>query len=287
MNQSEDRHEPSQPQPSIFNAALRIFGAVPRVLSSLLSFVAIAYLIGWFEARAYFRAFDAEWILPQVGNTELLRFSWTPIITLAFFMWLGLTDLAQAEKRSDSKRFAATRFIVHHGWWPLLLLLGVTFVLEAQGYYKLAEAFSIAAMFGYVLFAGAVFETIVLLVRADRFVGDLGDAGLVYGVVIAGFYFVPTINGSIEGRIAANPSRSKLPVIETSDRALELRLLLLNEGTVYAVELGDGTPSTIKIHVIPLEEVRVVKPWLKSKPQAPPTPQEPAAVDPAKQGLTN
>jgi hypothetical protein len=282
MNHSEDRQAAAQPQPSVFNAALRIFNALPQALSAILSSAVLAYLIGWFEARAYFRAFEAEWLLSQLSTTELLRFSWTPIITLAFFMSLGLTDLAQAGEKSNSRRFAAMRFIVHYGWWPLLIVLGTTYILEARGYYKLAMATGTAAMYGYVLFAGAVFETIVLLVRANRFVGDLADAGLVYAIVIAGLYFVPTVNGLIEGRATADPARSRLPIVEAAAQAPELRLLLLNQGTVYGVELGDGTPSKIKIHVLPLKEVRIVKPGQKPTPGAPSTPQVPATTKPTK-----
>jgi hypothetical protein len=235
------------------------------VLSGWLSFAGVAYIIGWFEARAYFSAFDAGWLVTQLSAADLLRFSWVPITLLAFFMWVGLSDLARASEGIQSKRFRNTQFIVNHGW-ILLLLLIVTYALEALGYVVAADLLASITMIGYVLFAGAVFEAIVMFTRQGLFVGDLVDAQLVYAVVFAGLYLVPTLYGSAEGRSAADQARSELPVVHSGRAAgQDLRLLLLAQGTVYAAQLG-GTTSKPTIYVLPISEVQTIAPKPGSGP---------------------
>lgn len=261
MNQPETEKPQPSAQGSVFTTALRIFGVLPEALSILLSFAVVAYAVGWFQARAYFRSFSAEWLLSQLSAIDLLQFSWAPILLLAFFIWLGLTDLAETGQRRDSRSFRANQLFRRYGWWSLLVLLITGYALEALGYPMAAGVVVIVTMFGYVLFAAAVFEAIVMLVREGRFVGDLADAHLVYGVVIAGLYFVPTLYGSIEGNMAADPTRSRLPIVHTARAGgQDLRLLFLSQGTVYAADLADGTKSKIKVHVFPVSELQVVIP---------------------------
>ncbi|MGH9958294.1 MAG: hypothetical protein ACREBC_14375 [Pyrinomonadaceae bacterium] len=249
-------------QGSVFTTALRIFGVVPHALSVLLSFAVVAYVVGWFQARAYFGSFGAEWLATQLNAVDLLRFSWTPILLLVVFMWFGLTDLAETGERKDSKRFQITLFIVRYGWVFLLALGGVASpAFQLLGYPFLALALAAVTMFGYVLFAGAAFEAIVMRVREGQLVADFANAHLVAIIVVAGLFFVPTLYGRVQGRIAADPTRSDLPVVHVARASGQhLRLLLLSQGTVYAADLGDGTRSQIKIHVLPISELQAVMP---------------------------
>jgi len=256
MDQLEPKVSSVSERSSVFTAALHVFGVIPQALSMLLSFTVVAYAVGWFQARAYFRAFSAGWLLSQLSAVELLQFSWIPIFLVALFMWLGLTDLAETGERRDSRRFRATLFFLRYGWGVLLVLLITTYAVEALGHLLLARALAGLTMLGYALFASAVFEAIVIRVKEGRFIGDLGDAHLVYAIVIAGFYFVPTLNGHFEGKAAADPTRSNLPIVRTT-RAndKDLRLILLSQGTAYAADLADGTQSKIKIHTVPVSEL--------------------------------
>lgn len=261
MNQLRHEETPPSEQPSVFTAALRIFSVLPKILSVFLSLSVVAYVVGWFEARAYFRAFGAEWLLFQLGPFDLLRFSMTPILFLAVFIWLGLTDLAKTAELKDSRRYRATLFVLRYGWGVLFVLLMTTYSLEALEYRVAAGAFAVFTMVGFVFFAGAVFEKIVVLVQEGRFIGDLGNAGLVYAVVAAGLYFTPTLYGSLEGKAATDPTRSELPIVTTVRGGSEtLRLVFLSQGLAYLADLGDGTKGSIKIHVLPISEVQAIMP---------------------------
>ncbi|MGH9958624.1 MAG: hypothetical protein ACREBC_16085, partial [Pyrinomonadaceae bacterium] len=67
MNKPESETPAAPIRDSVFTTALRILSVLPHALSVLLSFAVVAYVVGWFQARAYFGQFGAEWLVTQLN----------------------------------------------------------------------------------------------------------------------------------------------------------------------------------------------------------------------------
>jgi hypothetical protein len=57
---------------SFLGAFQAIFGIVPRIGGAVIGIAAIAYLVGWRTASAYYGAFGTEWITSLLSASELL-----------------------------------------------------------------------------------------------------------------------------------------------------------------------------------------------------------------------
>lgn len=66
-----------------------------EVFAAAVPLIGLCYLIGWFEARAYFGSFGAEWLASQLTATELLQFSWAPLISFAIVFVVLLDSRVQ------------------------------------------------------------------------------------------------------------------------------------------------------------------------------------------------
>jgi hypothetical protein len=261
----------SEPTEPIFSVAARVVGAVGSVFSWSVSAILLAYVVGWVEARAYFAEFGASWLVEQLPASRLLQFSVFPLVTIGFLTWTTLIDAAEFEKGSGSGTRPGTEWILRKGWMVLLLLMIGGLAADRCNYLLVANGFVFVTMIGFALYAAVAFERVLILVRRGHFVGDRYDAQLVYAIVFAGLYLVPTLSGRAQGRIDNQASRTSLPVVrlKPSDDG-SLHALAIVDRTVYAVQLDTEDSARRSIRILPASDVFAIEqPRATGKPSTP------------------
>ena len=223
----------------------RLFTGLPTVTSVLVGFTALAYVIGWLHAKEYFDAFGAPWIVSEISTVGLLAFSWLPVAQLLFFAYLGITDLMESRTR-----YKTTYFVLRHGWWFVLVLFLLKLVSDLSGFNRVEEEIDAVLPMCFVLLAGASIEAILIRLQQKEFKLELRAIYLIFGVVLFGFYFLPTQMGKNDAKRDRDPIRSILPqVILVGDERQNLRLLASNEGRFYiaAIESEKVNPQILVV----------------------------------------
>jgi|GEM_PF-4798552 len=222
----------------VFQALSRILGVLPRVASGLIAFGSVAYIVGWIEARSYFNQFGASWLTEELSATNLLTHSWTPLVLLLFFMWLGITDLAEG----GAWRAKATLYTLRYGWYIPFVLLIIEAILNT---YILNKPFFLLSHLNAIIWifvAGAAFEAIILSLQTRNLSWDHLSASLIYAVVVLGLYFTPDALGRSQGLKDRDPQFSSLPILKLHSEtptANDLRLLFFSGDRFYAIQLAD------------------------------------------------
>ena len=241
------------------DAVSRFFQILPTIASIIVGFTAFAYIIGWLHARSYFDGFGAPWVVSEISTTTLLGFSWLPLSQLFFFIYLGVTDLMES-----STRYKMTIFILRHGWWFVLLLYLIAFILGLTKFQAVGDAIESFLPLSFTLVAAAAVESILIRLQQREFKWELGTIYLVYGVVLFGFYYLPIQMGKNDAKRDRDPQRSSLAEIRLrDDERQNLRLLATSSNRFYVVAL-DSSNAAPEIRVVDFTQVQhIVKPSQK------------------------
>jgi hypothetical protein len=86
---------------SIFDGTKRLLRGIPQVAAGIVGLSGFAYIIGWVYAQSYFSVFGAKWLITEIPVLTLMSYSWWPVIVVLFFVYLGLTDLAEIESKGS------------------------------------------------------------------------------------------------------------------------------------------------------------------------------------------
>ena len=227
--------EKNETKESFLGIAIKIFGKLTNVVSVIISFSAFAYIIGWFQAKAYFSVFNASWLLSQMDSLELLKFSWLPLLALVYLFWLGIDDLAATQDQKPNKRQERAFWIVNYGRWIVAVLMILTILTDIYGYTKISEIITILTICAFLLLASSAFEGIIIYIREKTFKWDRVDATLIFIIIAVGFYFLPSKIGSIQGRMDLDFERSSLPVVKIKEDANKNYRLLFNKDDKYFI----------------------------------------------------
>ena len=233
----------------------RFFKILPSFLSIILGFTAIAYIIGWIQAKSYYTAFNAPWIVSELSGIDILTFSWLPLSQLIFFIYLGITDLMV-----NKNRYKTTFFILRHGWYFIIIVFIANIILDNFQFEvlkKIVGGISLPLLF--TLYAAASFELLIINLQKKDFKWNLLNIYIIYGIVVFGFYFLPTQIGKDEAKRDLDINKTKLQkVILYNDNRDNLRLLKSNRELFYVVAL-DTNSHTPKIQVIEYKNIKFIE----------------------------
>lgn len=226
----------------------RLFRQLPASISLLLGLSGLAYVVGWFAARAYLTEFGAEWLLPEMSTATLLGYSWLPILWTTFFAYIGICDLVGTHK----EKFDAGKIRRFIRWFILL-----TVVSSIASYFKTQYQAVLAFLSAIVVvvLAGATIEISVLHFGTPRKTSDTSTLHLAWGILTFAVYLAPTQIGRARALEDLDLKNSKMGIITTANNeGPTLRLLHANGERIYAVELGE-TPEAREIRILPVTSV--------------------------------
>lgn len=237
-------------------SALRLLSNIPAIISALVSLIAIAYVTGWIQAKAYFSKFSAAWLTSELSPFHLLQFSWLPLLYLTLFIWLGIQDLEATENDKQLRRWLATAKVLKYGLIPILIIISLSDYLSSR-YENIAIGLIVCSIFACVFYAGAAFEGLVILARKKCLVWDTCDLKLVVAIIMFGLYFAPKQLGLLKGVIDSSPERSHLPVVETIKPSVKgLRLLLISDDKFYTYQISANPSESNKIRLFNISQVK-------------------------------
>jgi hypothetical protein len=218
----------------------RFFKMLPSFISVIVGFTSIAYIIGWIQAKSYFTEFNAEWIITELSNFDIITYSWLPLSQLLFFIYLGVTDIMESDKR-----YKMTFFIIRFGW-IIIIALGIIELLMSKffpnWYNDIIGASFLPLLF--TLYAAASFELLLINLQNKDFKWELMNVKIIYIIVLFGFIFIPRNMGRDEAKKDKNIQHTRLGKVYVKDDNREnLRLLKSKGQLLYVVELDSNNIS--------------------------------------------
>lgn len=248
---------------TLLSALVRIISKLPQIFSGFLSFAGLAYLIGWIKARAYYEELGAKWMVDLLSYKEVIGYSWMPLVMMAFITWVIIIRID--EKDDDDFRNLISKAL----GYPVLIIAGIlyaaTFIFGKFKLYIAADITNYLTLIIYlVVFVSALFS-IIYLVRDSKFVGDQINASIVYLLVIAGIYFIPSLEGRMAAMRALDSDRTRLPLVKIKDRERMERMILVTNDSIYTILNNDTDTTLNKIHIYStrnIEEIMSSK-WKK------------------------
>ena len=210
------------PKKTPYEATLVIFKSLTKIGAWLLSLAGFAYLIGWFQASAYFRYLGASWILNDMSTLSIISYSWIPLLVFVFFLYLGLWDISQARTR----KVKADKTILKYSISIMILLIVINFIfqnLELVEIYRISTIFLIVFYFFYAIIC---MHVLITELQEQTFKWNTFINALIYGIVIFGLYQAPTKIGEFNAQEDIDLKLSKLPqVIMKTHLKEDIRLL--------------------------------------------------------------
>lgn len=223
------------PSVAIYRSAGQVAAAIPKAVSSLLALGGVACFIGWVYARSYFGQFGAGWIVPELAVGNLLYRAWIPVVVLAVFVYLSLSDLAIAEQKHVRRSCNILRFA-----WLFTIIPVSLLVME---YFVPSIHFSVMArplfLSGLLLITASAVAALVSLKRVRLLQGDRFDVALALIALCTGLYFIPYELGRRDGASDRIAATSTLPVVSVAELQGELRLLHAAGDLAYVAQLRE------------------------------------------------
>ena len=255
-NATNDNPDREEERDAFLQAAAKILSEMPTVASTLVSFAALAAVVGWIQARAYYSQFGAAWIVSKLSTVEIVSFSWLPIAMLLVFMWLGVTDLEEGGRR----RMRNTKWILRHGWIVVLMLIAISALSTKFELRTMSTMVAIIMVVAYAFFAGAAFEGLVIAFRYGTGRWRVHHSYLAVAVVIFGLFLVPIQIGRTRAKMDLDPKRSTLPTVVVSAHPEDnYRLLLCSAGNASAVRFDEEGKAYPKIFVLDVGDVEYLQ----------------------------
>lgn len=252
---------------TLFESIGRIINVLPKIASLTVGITAFAYLIGWLQAKAYFSAFGASWLLSELSVQSLLGYSWVPLTILLFFCYLTTLDLTEG-KTTKVKNIL---FTLKYGRILIITIFIIQMVLISLKINSLQIFISYTLVFIMIYYSTSAYGYLILSLQNPKFKWDLPSTYLTFIILFCGLYLVPTNLGRSSAYRNLDPERSTLPKIQLkSDSQPNLRLLHKSGDMYYSFILSGNKdyPEIIilngsQIHII--QGIKTVKKKSKSQ----------------------
>lgn len=236
--------------------------AFPELVSTAASTIvvatAVAYVVGWVHARAYFSQFGAAWLAGELSPFQLLQFSWLPLSTLLVFSFMRIHDEMERQEAGGIKRTSRGRTAV--GLAVLIALFVAALVL--QRYHHPQAAYFVGSSLGifFAVYVGSALRDLFFVSRGARPSRLSILTGLGYGILFFGIYFVPRLMGEVQGKFDSDPDTSELPRVQLLAPApLDLRLVTVTEQVFYVAVLSKNTGRYPSLRPIERSQVAAVQ----------------------------
>jgi len=209
-----------------------------RAATSLLGLWAVACVLGWKRADAYYTAFGAEWIASNLSVLNFLSLSYWPVISLVTGVLFTFTDLADRYGRGMKTVWRVTAA-------ALILTTCLAIWTDWQGDFD-KSSFTYAVL---LFLVGSV-----LGLRLGEQAMDLANKDYKWGssnvwmffFLCAWFLLMVSSLGSAEGKRDRHVEQTKLDIVETRSGE-KFRLLLEKGGLIYGAVLKDNDSPRVRI----------------------------------------
>jgi len=223
---------------SFFTALRDVTLSIPKLISGVVSFVFIAYLVGYQYAKGYFGVFGAEWLVSELSIFKLLAYSAIPLMSLLVIFWFGV--LLASDPREENVIRRVIIFTFSKGWLILLPLLVLEVIVNQQILNQPVPVISYINALCWSYFVVMALIALILAKKESRLMWDMGSAVLTYVVLVIGLFSVPLFKGQSDAIHVMDSKNAGLPVITLkmfSTENIHLRLLLNSGDRFYAVNM--------------------------------------------------
>lgn len=236
-----DKKEPN----TTFDGIDRILGFFPRIASVLLGATALAYVIGWLYAKAYFAVFGADWLLDELSANTLLGYTWTPVSAFVFLCYLTTLDLEEGEGNNTEKGMSSVvnsgRVIV-----VLFIILQTAFLAFDWKLIFILVSYTFACVM--IFYSAASYGLLVIQLKQKDHKWNLLSTYLTFGIILGAFYLAPTNMGKANAYIDIRKTSDGLPIVKIKNKNNTYRLLYHKNNSYYVFD-----PETV--YKYPIVEV--------------------------------
>lgn len=227
-----------QPTQSIFDGAKRLLQGLPKVAAGIVGLGGFAYIIGWLYVQSYLSVFGAQWLTTEIHVLTLMGYSWWPVIVVLFFVYLGITDLAEIESKDsveNSRRFKATLGVLNYGRWLLIAVVIADFVIGEKGYPSLARILSFTTVVMVIAMATSAVEILAFRLSKPELQNSLSFVNLTFLIIFLGLYLAPKQMGRNVALQDKDPEISSLSFVVLRDNPTEIFRLLMSSGERFYI----------------------------------------------------
>lgn len=218
----------------------RLFGVLPRVGAAVIALASLGYFLGWQNARAYYGAFGADWIVGLLSTPELLQRAYGPLLTVCGGLLLGVVDTTTGNWSIKAiRRVQAVAGIVG----SVLL-----FAPQFGGRHWSSPTSALLASLGGIGVSACLGMIVAQHARALRDQGLRWSVGQLPLVTSVWFFLItqlPQTSGGPEGRVAADARASTLAHVAIDGE--DYRLVLAHADRLVVAKLRPGAPPVIRI----------------------------------------
>jgi hypothetical protein len=222
----------------VIGAYQNALAPLARIASSLLGLWAIACVLGWKRADAYYTSFGAEWVTSKLTILTLLSLSNWPVVALVSGVLITLTDLADRYDRGMKNVWRIT-------YASMLAMLCMAWWFNWQEDYEKSSFSYLILLFNVALTLGLLLGSQVLDLAERSFKWSSTNIW-VFSFLAAWFVLTVSSLGHAEGKRDRDVEQTTLEILETKDGG-KYRLLFEKDGLIYAALLRETGNPRVKI----------------------------------------
>jgi len=256
----------TQSKQSIFDGAKRLLHGIPKVAAGIVGLSGFAYIIGWVYAQSYFSVFGAKWLITEIPILTLMGYSWWPVIVVLFFVYLGITDLAEIESKGsveDSRRFKMTCGVLNYGRWVFIAIVIADLIIGEIGYPALARILSFISVVIVIAMATSAFEILAFRLSRPSLQVSLSIVYLTYAIISFGLYFAPTQMGRNAALQDKDPETLSLPFVALRDEPTKVFKLLMSSGERFYIFPTKYDSTYPPIQVVMASQIQSIQKKIK------------------------
>lgn len=201
---------------STIEATGSIVGLMPKIAGFVVGFSGLAFFVGWLEASAFYREFGAEWVLPLLSPTQIIRTSTSLISLIVLSTLLSIYGLTQGI--SSEKGIRRWGFIFGG---LAILTLGASIAVEGRLSLSAVNVFAWGAGALMAIFAGLTIGELVARLATDKLLWGKHHIWLLQYVVVFGLMQAPMIMGRAQSNLKSDPRSSRLPTVTFSSPGVQ------------------------------------------------------------------
>lgn len=249
-----------------------LLGLLPQIAGLVVGFTALAYGIGWYEARAYFQDIGASWALKVLSPTQILQTGVWLIGLVAAFTLFSVFLLTQRSIGQKGLR----RWGMFHAIVAASCLFVVTFFADSLSPPALFFLSGAVSVF-WGLCAAATFGEVIACLAGDQLKGDEYQLYILYFAVIYGFVQAPGNMGRARAHIDADPTSSMLSVAHLEEKQAPSEWRLVSPaGDKMLLMIPATEKSERRFRLVEADAIM----YIAAKEKDPPKPQPKVAPKP-------
>lgn len=255
---------------TILDGAKRLLHGATKVAAGIVGLSAFAYIIGLVYAKSYFSLFGAKWLVTGIPIPTLMGYSWWPLLLVLLFAYLGITDLAELESKSnieESRRFKATLGVINYGRWVFITVIVADLIVGMMGYPAVALILSFISIFLVVALATCAFERLALRLSKPSLEINLSIVSLTYAIISLGLYVAPAQMGRNAALVDKSPESVSLPFVVLRDDPTKSFRLLISSGERFYIFPTKYDSEYPPIQIVTSSQIQSIQ--KKIKPASP------------------